>query len=65
MEVINTLQIKTYELTKEAKVFIIKNWIGREGFQLIPTFMNSEKEAYKNYRGNVFHIMQEIQATPE
>ena len=48
MEVTNILQMKMYELTEEEKVPIIKNWLGREGLQLIKTFTN---ETCKTARG--------------
>ena len=41
----------TYELTIEDKVPIIKNWLGREGLQLINTFTNSDKETCKTAEG--------------
>ena len=44
----NIPQTKTYELTEEEKVPIIKNWLGREGLQLIQCLKNSLKKAYKN-----------------
>ena len=47
MEVTNIPQTKTYELTKEENVPIIRNWLGWEGLQLIKPFMNTEKEAHK------------------
>ena len=50
MEVMNILQYKTYDLNED-KVFIIKNWLGREGLQLIQAFTNSEKEACKTEEG--------------
>ena len=51
MEVINRLQTKTYELTEEEKVPILKNWLGREGLQLIQTFTSSEKDACNTAEG--------------
>ena len=51
MEVTNILQTKTYEITGEKEVPIIKDWLGREGLQLIKTFTNFEKEACKTVKG--------------
>ena len=50
MEVMNILQTKTYKLTVEGKVPMIKNWLGRER-QLIQTFKNTEKEVCKTVEG--------------
>ena len=47
MEVTNIHLINTCEVNEEEKVIIIKNWIRREGLQLIETYMNYEKEACK------------------
>ena len=46
MEVTDILHTKTYELTHEVKVIIIKNWLGRD-VQLIKAFMSAEKETRK------------------
>ena len=51
MKVTNILLTKTYEVTEEEKVPIIKNGLGREGLQLIQTFRNAEKEACKTVNG--------------
>ena len=48
MGVTNILQTNTCKLTKEEKVSIVKNWLGREGLQLIQIFNNSEKEVSKS-----------------
>ena len=63
MEVTNILQTKMYEMTEEEKVLIIKDWLVREGLQLIHTFKNSEKETCKKQR-DIFHVRWEIHATP-
>ena len=47
VEVMNILQTRTYELTGEENAPIIKNWLGREGLQLIKTLANEEKEKCK------------------
>ena len=47
MEVTNILLTNTCEVNEEEKVFIIKNWLRREGLQLIETYMKSQKEACK------------------
>ena len=38
MEVANILQVKVCDLDDEVKLFIIKNWLGREGLQPIQNF---------------------------
>ena len=38
MEAKNILKTKMYELNDEEMVLVIKNWLGREGLQLIKTF---------------------------
>ena len=47
MEVTNILQMKTYELTDEEKDHIIKTCLGREGLELMKTFMSAEEETWK------------------
>ena len=47
----NTLETKSYELTEEEKVLVIKNWLGSEGLPLIKTFTNEEKEKCKTSKG--------------
>ena len=47
MKVMNIFWTKTYKLTWKEKVPIIKNWLGREGLEIIETFTNSRKEAWK------------------
>ena len=44
-------QSKTHKLTEGEKVSIIKSRLHREDFQLIQTFMNSEKKACKTVEG--------------
>ena len=51
MEVTNILQARTYKLTEDETVPIIRNWLGREGLQLIQTLINSKKVAYKRVEG--------------
>ena len=51
MEVMNILQTKTNELIEGEKVPIIKSWLGRDGWQLILTYTDSEKEAYDRVEG--------------
>ena len=60
MEVTNKLQINTYELTEEEKVPIMKNWLGREGPQLVKTFMNTEKEECKMAKGLFLTLSQQF-----
>ena len=50
MEVTNILKTKMYNLTDEEQVPIIKDWLGREGLQLIKTFMNPKKETCQRAR---------------
>ena len=38
------LQAEVHDLSEEEKVPIIKNWLGTEGLQFIPTPTNMEKE---------------------
>ena len=59
MEVTNILHTKTYELT-EKKVHRVKNWLGREGFQLIQTFTNSEEDICKTVEGQFFKLGEKI-----
>ena len=51
MEVTNSVETKVYELTDKEKVPVIKEWLGREGLQLIKTFTNEEKEKCKTPKG--------------
>ena len=51
MEVTNILQIKTYKVTDEENIPIIKNWLGRVGIQLIQTSMNTDKETCRTLKG--------------
>ena len=44
MEVIKILETKAYNLTDEEKALVVKNWLGREGLQLIKSSTNEEKE---------------------
>ena len=46
-EVTYMLQTKTYEYNEEDKVPVIRNWLGREGLQLLQTNPNLEKGACK------------------
>ena len=51
MEVTKILETKSYDLTNEKKVLVIKNWIDREGLQLIlRTFKNEDKEKCKTVK---------------
>ena len=47
MAVTNILGTKTYDLTDDEKVQVIKNWLGREGLQLANILTNEEKEICK------------------
>ena len=51
MEITNILETKTYLLTDEEKLLVIRNLLGREGLQLVKTFTNDEKEKYKTAKG--------------
>ena len=51
MEVANVFQAKTYDLSQEGKLPIIKNWLDGEGLQFILTLTNAEKEACKSTTG--------------
>ena len=51
MVVANILKTKKYELTDEEKVLVIKNWLGREGWQLKKTFTNEKKENCNTAKG--------------
>ena len=44
MEVTSILETKAYGLSNEGKVPVIKNWLGKEGMQLIKTFTCEEGE---------------------
>ena len=50
MEVTNILDMKAYGLTVEDKVLVIKNSLAQEGFQLIKTCTNEEKEKCKTVK---------------
>ena len=43
--------VRAYNLSDEEKESIIKNWLGREGLQLIHTLTNTEKDACKSTIG--------------
>ena len=47
MEVTDILGTRTYELTDENKVLVIKNWLGLEGLELIKPLIHEEKENAK------------------
>ena len=51
MEVMNILETKAYESIDEEKVPVKKNWLGREGLQLIKHSQMKGKNArlQKNY----------------
>ena len=55
MEVTNILEAKEYELAAEEEVPVIKNWLCRDGLQLIKTFKN-EKEKCKTQEG-IFSVL--------
>ena len=50
MEVVNIPQTKTYDLSEEEKVPIIKSWLGRGGLQLIH-LQNPRKRYAKQWKG--------------
>ena len=56
MEVMNILGMNAYELTDEEKIPVIKNWLGREGEQLVKAFSNEEKEICKRAK-RLFSIL--------
>ena len=58
MEVANVFQGDVYDLIEEAKVPIIKTWLGRERLRFILTRPNVEKEACKSATG-MFNILKE------
>ena len=43
--------LQNYNQGQTEKVYIIKNWIGREGLQLIATLSQEEQEACSNEKG--------------
>ena len=43
--------LQNYNLGQAEKVSIIKNWLGREGLQLISTLTQEEQEACNNEQG--------------
>ena len=51
MEVTNILEMKAYELTYDENFPVIKILLGREGLQLIKTFMDEGKEKCKTVKG--------------
>ena len=53
MKVKNILETEAYELNEKEKTPVIKNWLGREGLQLIKSFTNEEKE---NAKG-IFYVL--------
>ena len=66
MEVMNFLETKTYELTDEGKVLVIKNWLGTQGLKLIKYFTNEEKDTCRteDYKGTIFCIKPKVKAMP-
>ena len=57
MEVTNIVKTKPYELTDEEKVPIIKNWLGKEGLQLLKTFTNEEKETVEEQIDSFWYLL--------
>ena len=55
MEVRNIPETKMYIVTEEEEVPIIKNWVGREGSQLIQTF-TIPKRSRQNSKRTVLHV---------
>ena len=43
--------LQNYNLDQTEKVSIIKNWLGREGLQVVATLTQDEQEAYNNDKG--------------
>ena len=60
MEVPSIFETKAYELTDEEKAQVIKNWLVREGLQLIKTFTNEEKEKCKTAKGLISMLCHEL-----
>ena len=54
MEVMNILEIKTYELIDEEKIMIIKNWQAG-GLAMHKTFTNKEKEKCQTVKALFLH----------
>ena len=60
MEVKDILKTKTFELTDEKNIPVIKNWLGSEGLQLIKTFTNEEKGKCKIGKGPFLLLIQKF-----
>ena len=58
--VMNVIDTKTYELTHDKKVPVIKISLCREGLQLIKTFTNEEKHA--RLQRTIFCVKPNVQA---
>ena len=57
--------LQNYNLGQTDKVSIIKNWLGREGLQLIATFTQEEQETCNNEQGLFDTLKKKIQATTQ